>query len=191
MPSTGNLTVSNNIRIRVKGVDKGSGGSYLRLLDVSVTGGTTSYTVSFGGTKYGWYGGAENNPPATFSADHWDIPDNRSAYPQAFAYPVANQGLIYDQSMLSDLNQIQSDITVSCWVKTTVTTTTQTFLARTRLGGPSKDQGWILGKDNFYGNGGYITFGVVTCADGAPGTCLLYTSPSPRDVEESRMPSSA
>ena len=26
--------------------------------------------------------------------------------------------------------------------------------------------------------------------DGA-GTCLLYTSPSPRDVEESRMPSSA
>ena len=26
---------------------------------------------------------------------------------------------------------------------------------------------------------------------GAPGFCLLYTSPSPRDVEESRMPSSA
>ena len=25
----------------------------------------------------------------------------------------------------------------------------------------------------------------------AEGTCLLYTSPSPRDVEESRMPSSA
>ena len=24
-----------------------------------------------------------------------------------------------------------------------------------------------------------------------PGACLLYTSPSPRDVEESRMPSSA
>ena len=27
--------------------------------------------------------------------------------------------------------------------------------------------------------------------DGDPETCLLYTSPSPRDVEESRMPSSA
>ena len=26
---------------------------------------------------------------------------------------------------------------------------------------------------------------------GAAGACLLYTSPSPRDVEESRMPSSA
>ena len=28
-------------------------------------------------------------------------------------------------------------------------------------------------------------------ADGTEGVCLLYTSPSPRDVEESRMPSSA
>ena len=27
--------------------------------------------------------------------------------------------------------------------------------------------------------------------DGVYGVCLLYTSPSPRDVEESRMPSSA
>ena len=30
----------------------------------------------------------------------------------------------------------------------------------------------------------------VTCSCGEQ-TCLLYTSPSPRDVEESRMPSSA
>ena len=33
--------------------------------------------------------------------------------------------------------------------------------------------------------GGYVT------VDGAAVACLLYTSPSPRDVEESRMPSSA
>ena len=42
--------------------------------------------------------------------------------------------------------------------------------------------------------------GTVTSADGQPlaganvivdGTCLLYTSPSPRDAHESRMPSSA
>lgn len=90
VPSTGNLTVSNNIRIRVKGVDRGStgsGSSYLRLLDVSVTGGTTSYTESFGGTRYGWFannGGVQ--PPATSSADHWDIPDNRSAFPQSFTF---------------------------------------------------------------------------------------------------------
>ena len=32
---------------------------------------------------------------------------------------------------------------------------------------------------------------VVTQGHEASGTCLLYTSPSPRDVEESRMPSSA
>ena len=31
----------------------------------------------------------------------------------------------------------------------------------------------------------------VPIGDGSDGTCLLYTSPSPRDVEESRMPSSA
>ena len=31
----------------------------------------------------------------------------------------------------------------------------------------------------------------ATRASGTTWTCLLYTSPSPRDVEESRMPSSA
>ena len=35
-----------------------------------------------------------------------------------------------------------------------------------------------------------ITIDVHSAASGG-GTCLLYTSPSPRDVEESRMPSSA
>ena len=32
---------------------------------------------------------------------------------------------------------------------------------------------------------------VLVVGGGMAGTCLLYTSPSPRDVEESRMPSSA
>ena len=32
---------------------------------------------------------------------------------------------------------------------------------------------------------------VTTVSNAAGGSCLLYTSPSPRDVEESRMPSSA
>ena len=33
---------------------------------------------------------------------------------------------------------------------------------------------------------------LVKCEDGKPwNTCLLYTSPSPRDTERSRMPSSA
>ena len=36
---------------------------------------------------------------------------------------------------------------------------------------------------------GNTALGAVTI--GAGGSCLLYTSPSPRDVEESRMPSSA
>ena len=37
-----------------------------------------------------------------------------------------------------------------------------------------------------------VTFGACSPEDeNEPQTCLLYTSPSPRDVEESRMPSSA
>ena len=36
-----------------------------------------------------------------------------------------------------------------------------------------------------------IQFGLSGKGIAPAGTCLLYTSPSPRDVEESRMPSSA
>ena len=32
---------------------------------------------------------------------------------------------------------------------------------------------------------------VMTASDASPKTCLLYTSPSPRDLSTSRMPSSA
>ena len=35
------------------------------------------------------------------------------------------------------------------------------------------------------------TFDLMVETYGQLNTCLLYTSPSPRDVEESRMPSSA
>ena len=47
---------------------------------------------------------------------------------------------------------------------------------------------------HLYGDEGSDTFGhiIEECALGkANSSCLLYTSPSPRDVEESRMPSSA
>ena len=40
--------------------------------------------------------------------------------------------------------------------------------------------------------GGFIGFIILMAIGEQMGmTCLLYTSPSPRDVEESRMPSSA
>ena len=41
-----------------------------------------------------------------------------------------------------------------------------------------------------FGNAGLIAPG-HSFAWASPKACLLYTSPSPRDVEESRMPSSA
>ena len=39
--------------------------------------------------------------------------------------------------------------------------------------------------------GRLLVYGWLGALMGAIGICLLYTSPSPRDVEESRMPSSA
>ena len=38
---------------------------------------------------------------------------------------------------------------------------------------------------------GYDSAGIALHQDNSIAHCLLYTSPSPRDVEESRMPSSA
>ena len=42
-----------------------------------------------------------------------------------------------------------------------------------------------VSKLNFIGKARRFNFSIEECS------CLLYTSPSPRDVEESRMPSSA
>ena len=45
-------------------------------------------------------------------------------------------------------------------------------------------------KDEYFtGAGNKIVFSIIS--DYVDKYCLLYTSPSPRDVEESRMPSSA
>ena len=38
---------------------------------------------------------------------------------------------------------------------------------------------------------GEFEVGIGTVTDASPDTCLLYTSPSPRDMRRSRMPSSA
>ena len=54
------------------------------------------------------------------------------------------------------------------------------------------DQGQIAIKLMGFERGVTIAGGLpIPVATPAHGTCLLYTSPSPRDVEESRMPSSA
>ena len=46
-------------------------------------------------------------------------------------------------------------------------------------------------KGTIIHNGNLDCTGLLLVKSGQLRTCLLYTSPSPRDVEESRMPSSA
>ena len=57
--------------------------------------------------------------------------------------------------------------------------------------GPTGDHGWTYQHD--VGRKAVEAAGFkTTYVEGVPeSACLLYTSPSPRDVEESRMPSSA
>ena len=56
--------------------------------------------------------------------------------------------------------------------------------------GPTGDHGWTYQHD--VGRKAVEAAGFkTTYVEGVPESCLLYTSPSPRDVEESRMPSSA
>ena len=118
IPSTGNLTVSNNIKIRIKGVDFGSTGSYLKINDINATGGTSSYNEGFtNATRYGFSGGGESQPPATFSADEWDIPDNRSAYPQSFNFKAADSSFFNGGDILH--NDGQTPMSVTGWVKIT------------------------------------------------------------------------
>ena len=47
----------------------------------------------------------------------------------------------------------------------------------------------VLGSNRRYAHVGDVI--VATVKDALPNICLLYTSPSPRDKRQSRMPSSA
>ena len=49
----------------------------------------------------------------------------------------------------------------------------------------------VITATNFSGDGSQLTGVTAGNASGLTGTCLLYTSPSPRDLSTSRMPSSA
>ena len=66
--------------------------------------------------------------------------------------------------------------------------------------GIERDAVNLMHSRNKYWDGHYFTFNplpgdIIDVSDGKQlptrDICLLYTSPSPRDVEESRMPSSA
>ena len=80
---------------------------------------------------------------------------------------------LYDGS--ADVLQLTNDFvsSVHCEIENTITTGAVVL----RNGGPRRDGGRKKPRNGVRVNGAH--------------SCLLYTSPSPRDVEESRMPSSA
>ena len=49
----------------------------------------------------------------------------------------------------------------------------------------------VANKERYFYRSPTGTFGITKPINGQPATCLLYTSPSPRDRTRSRMPSSA
>ena len=88
----------------------------------------------------------------------------------------------------------ETGMTIECWVNPESDTYTDyaPLVHYFRLGGPTEESGFTLqyfdGELRFMisvGDGNYDIVG-----DGL-GLCLLYTSPSPRDLSTSRMPSSA
>ena len=69
--------------------------------------------------------------------------------------------------------------------------TVDTDNGNTFIAGTTQIEGLTTINDNLDLNGNADVSGTSTLGDVVTITCLLYTSPSPRDVEESRMPSSA
>ena len=60
-----------------------------------------------------------------------------------------------------------------------------------RKGSPSTQKPWSKGKENFKIQGISKLSSILRLIFSQCTTCLLYTSPSPRDRQKSRMPSSA
>ena len=71
-------------------------------------------------------------------------------------------------------------------ISTLLATTSLAVLGLTTTATAHDDEGWYL-----RGNLGYGIHTDVDLTGGLDSSCLLYTSPSPRDATLSRMPSSA
>ncbi len=127
VPSTSNLTVSNNIKIRVQLAGGPSNASEVTVSDINVNGGTSNYNESFDNTtRYGFFQSQETQPPATFSADHWEIPDNRSAYPQSFNFNGSND---YIDCGTSSSLKPTSAYSISGWFKLDDITVKRTIIS--------------------------------------------------------------
>ena len=75
---------------------------------------------------------------------------------------------------------------------TVIGTSSITITVNVGISSDTTTHNWAGGTSaNAIQSGGSYNHIFVSATAGAVKTCLLYTSPSPRDVEEARMPSSA
>jgi len=120
---------------------------YDSVVDVSSIYNSGTPTTITGAVAY-WKLGEE----AKFT-DNWLVPnsalDNYSKF--NFNFDGVDDVVLCQTDTSGNLNQIDGAISVSCWVKTTETTSTNWCVTRDRSGGGNRD--WNLLKDNFYGGG--------------------------------------
>ena len=119
-PSSVNCNTSYELRAQMHG--SAYPDSYISLYDMTISASSgTLLTETFGQTNYtGAHGGSISNPPpATISTDEWDIPDNRSAYPQSFGF-LGSEKVVVDENFftLTGANKMQV-CTISFWVRIT------------------------------------------------------------------------
>ena len=117
IPSTGNLTVNNFIKVRARGVDEGGTGSLLDLYNIQISGGTFSYNENFNESqRYGFFannGATGLQPPVEYNPEpSWQIPDNRSAYPQSFNFNGSSDYI--DIGQQDELKNITA-LSISLW----------------------------------------------------------------------------
>ncbi len=192
-PSSVNCSTSYELRAQMHG--SAYSGSYISLYDMTISASSgTLLTETFGQTNYtGAYSGSISNPlPAAVSPDHWDVPDNRSAYPQSFSFNNSNINV-------GDIDNAGA-LSFSTWISTTSTNASSYQNIAYKRNGST---GWFIqylydsgtnGKIKFFifhtngvGSGGEVTitnlqsgdwFNIVLTYDGtdAIGALKLYSN---------------
>jgi hypothetical protein len=139
-PTVGSLSCENSIQIFIDCGTANYSAARVRIDNVTIkeggASGTNIYNEDFGNQSgAGWNGTYTAATSTTYVDPSWQIPDNRSAYPQSFDFNGSNQ---YIQPGTNVSLGITDAITVSAWVR----------IPTTNTGGPSPSIQEIICEDN-------------------------------------------